>query len=392
MSDRTVVIGTGIAGVSAAAAMRASGYQGSIHLVGDEDELPYRRPPVSKEVIRGDKTADEIRIKKAEWYEQHDIDLRRSTSVVGLDLDARDVGLADGTSLGFDRLLLATGGTARQPWPDARGAHTLRAVADVPRLAGELASATSMIVVGAGLIGSEIAASARAAGCEVTLLEAGELPMPRLLPRALGEMYADVHRREGTDLHTGVTVESVVDGASGTTVRAVDGRSWTAPVVVVAVGMQPRTELAEAAGIELASPADGGGILVDAQGRTSAEGVFAAGDVANQPRPVLGGRHRVEHWQGAQNHGTAVGRVMAGGSDAFDEVPWCWSDQYGLNLQVVGWPEAAHELVVHGSLDDRDFIAYLLEDGIVRGAVSIGRPRDVRKARQAIADRASLDA
>jgi 3-phenylpropionate/trans-cinnamate dioxygenase ferredoxin reductase subunit len=391
MSDRTVIIGTGIAGVSAAAAMRASGYQGSIHLVGDEDELPYRRPPVSKEVVRGDKSADEIRIKKAEWYEQHDIDLRRSTSVVGLDLDAREAGLADGTSLGFDRLLLATGGTARQPWPDARGARTLRAVADVPHLAGELASATSMIVVGAGLIGSEIAASARAAGCEVTLLEAGELPMPRLLPRALGEMYADVHRREGTDLHTGVTVESVVDGASGTTVRAVDGRSWTAPVVVVAVGMQPRTELAEAAGIELASAADGGGILVDAHGRTSAQGVFAAGDVANQPRPVLGGRHRVEHWQGAQNHGTAVGRVMAGGSDAFDEIPWCWSDQYGLNLQVVGWPEAAHELVVHGSLDDRDFIAYLLDDGIVRGAVSIGRPRDIRKVRQVIADRAGLD-
>jgi NADPH-dependent 2,4-dienoyl-CoA reductase/sulfur reductase-like enzyme len=392
MSDRTVVIGTGIAGVSAAAAMRAAGYEGSIMLLGDEPELPYRRPPVSKEVVRGDKTSDEIRIKKVEWYEMQGIDLRLATPVVGLDLEDRSVGLADDTSLGFDRLLLATGGAARQPWPRAGGARTLRDLADVPQVAGALASATPMIVVGAGLIGSEIAASARAAGCDVTLLEAGDLPMPRLLPPELGQMYADVHRGEGTDLHTGVTVESVVDGPAGTTVRATDGRSWTAPVVVVAVGMQPRTELAEAAGIELAAPGDGGGILVDAHGRTSAAGVFAAGDVANQPRPVLGGRHRVEHWQGAQNHGTAVGRVMAGGDQPFDEVPWCWSDQYGLNLQVVGWPDAAHELVVHGSLDDRDFIAYLLDDGIVRGAVSIGRPRDVRKARQAIADRASLDA
>jgi NADPH-dependent 2,4-dienoyl-CoA reductase/sulfur reductase-like enzyme len=309
-----------------------------------------------------------------------------------LDLAARSVGLADGSSLPFDRLLLATGGRARAPW-QAPGVRTLRSLADVPQLAAELAAGVPVVIVGAGLIGSEIAASARGAGCPVTLLEAASLPLPRLLPPLLGEMYADVHRREGTELHTGVSVVSIGEaaGGAGTTVQAADGRSWTAPVVVVAVGMQPCTELAEAAGIELASPDDGGGILVDACGRTSVEGVFAAGDVANQPRPVLGGRHRVEHWQGAQNHGTAVGRVMAGGVVPFEEVPWCWSDQYGLNLQVAGWPDAAHELVVHGSLDDRDFIAYLLDDGRVRGVVSIGRPRDVRAAKEWIAAGARLD-
>jgi NADPH-dependent 2,4-dienoyl-CoA reductase/sulfur reductase-like enzyme len=392
MTDRTVVIGTGIAGVSAAAAMRAAGYDGTIQLVGDEPELPYRRPPVSKEIVRGDKTADEIRIKKAEWYEKQAVDLHLATSAVALDLAARSVGLADGSSLPFDRLLLATGGRARAPW-QAPGVRTLRSLADVPQLAAELAAGVPVVIVGAGLIGSEIAASARGAGCPVTLLEAASLPLPRLLPPLLGEMYADVHRREGTELHTGVSVVSIGEapGGAGTTVQAADGRSWTAPVVVVAVGMQPCTELAEAAGIELASPDDGGGILVDACGRTSVEGVFAAGDVANQPRPVLGGRHRVEHWQGAQNHGTAVGRVMAGGDVPFEEVPWCWSDQYGLNLQVAGWPDAAHELVVHGSLDDRDFIAYLLDDGRVRGVVSIGRPRDVRAAKEWIAAGARLD-
>ncbi|MCW2790778.1 MAG: FAD-dependent oxidoreductase, partial [Aeromicrobium sp.] len=166
-----------------------------------------------------------------------------------------------------------------------------------------------------------------------------------------------------------------------TVVRAADGRTWTAPVVVVAVGMQPNVEIADTAGIALADAADGGGILVDDRGRTSVDGIFAAGDVANQPRPVLGGRHRVEHWQGAQNHGTAVGKVMAGGDDPFVEVPWCWSDQYGSTLQVTGWPQASHEMVVRGSLDDRDFTAYLLDDGVIRGAVSIGRPREIRTAR-----------
>lgn len=389
--ERTVIVGTGIAGVSAAAAMRAAGYEGSIHLVGDEPELPYRRPPVSKEIVRGDKTADEIRIKKAEWYVDHGITLVTGREVTSIDTEARAASLDDGGVLGYDQLLLATGGRARNPW-DVPGVLTLRGLVDVPALAPGLVAGAPVVIVGAGLIGSEIAASARGAGCDVTLLEAADLPMPRLLPPELGRLYVDVHRREGTDLQTGVTVESIgADATGSTTVRSADGRSWTAQVVVVAVGMQPRTELAEAAGIEIASASEGGGIRVDALGRTSVDGVLAAGDVANQPRPVLGGRHRVEHWQGAQNHGTAVGRVMAGAVDAFEEVPWCWSDQYGLNLQVAGWPDASHEVVVHGSLDDRDFIAYLLDGGVLRGVVSIGRPRDVRAARQWIGAGVRLD-
>lgn len=390
MTHRTVIVGAGIAGVSAAAALRSAGYDGTIDLIGQEPELPYRRPPVSKEIVRGDKSADEIRIKKAEWYEQQGIGLRLGASVVGLDVDARAVRLSEGDPLLYDHLLLATGGRARSPW-QAAGVRTLRGLADVPRLKDELAAKKSVVIVGAGLIGSEIAASARGMGCDVTLLETASLPLPRLLPPELGQMYVDLHRAEGTDLHTGVMVSSIEDHDGQTVVRAVDGRTWTAPVVVVAVGMDPHVELAEVAGIVIASPADGGGIVVDDRGRTSAPGVFAAGDVANQPNGVLGGRHRVEHWQGAQNHGTAVGKVMAGGDDAFVEVPWCWSDQYGANLQVAGWPEGSHDMVVHGSIADRDFIAYLLDDGVVRGAVSIGRPRDVRSARAWIGDHARLD-
>ena len=388
---RTIIIGTGIAGVSAAAALRSNGYDGVVVLIGDESELPYRRPPVSKEVIRGDKFADDIRIKKAQWYDDQDIDLRTGVTVTTIDTAIRSIRLDNDEPLLWDQLLIATGGRARSPW-QATGVRTLRSLADVPRLRAELAAGGHVIVVGAGLIGSEIAASARGLGCEVTLLETAALPLPRLLPPELGELYVDLHRSEGTDLHTGVTVASITDEGDGsTTVRAVDGRTWSGPIVVVAVGMEPRVELARSAGLVLAAAVDGDGIEVDALGRTSEPGVFAAGDVANQPNGVLGGRHRVEHWQGAQNHGTAVGKVMAGGDEPFVEVPWCWSDQYGHTLQVAGWPQPAHDLVVRGSLAERDFSAYLLDDGVVRGAVALGRPGDVRTARGWIAAGRRLD-
>jgi NADPH-dependent 2,4-dienoyl-CoA reductase/sulfur reductase-like enzyme len=276
-------------------------------------------------------------------------------------------------------LLLATGGTARS-LGSAEGVCTLRTMADVPRLRSRLVAGQHVIVVGAGLIGSEVAASARALGCEVTVLETAALPLPRLLPPLLGHMYVGLHKSNGTALHTDVTVSSITDEAGETVVRAADGRSWSAPVVVVAVGMQPATELASAAGLEVAN-----GIVVDAHGQTSAPGIYAAGDVANMPNLVLGGRHRVEHWQSAQNHGTAVGKAMAGADSTFGEVPWCWSDQYGVNLQVTGWPSSTHDVRVRGSVDEHDFSAFFLDGDRLLGAVAIGRPADVRAARTWIA-------
>lgn len=396
-TPRAVIVGAGISGVSAAAGMRSAGYEGQILLIGDEPELPYRRPPVSKEIIRGDKTADQIRIKPETWYEQQAIGLRLETPVVALDAEARTVRLTGGETISFDRLLLATGGTARQmPNPNgsaAGGVRTLRTLADVPKLQSRLTPGQHIIVVGAGLIGSEIAASARGLGCDVTMLETASLPLPRLLPPLLGQMYVDLHKNNGTELHTDVTVESIVDEEGETVVRATDGRTWSAPIVVVAIGMEPATQLAEAAGLEVASPQSGGGIVVDASGLTSVPGIFASGDVANMPNLVLGGRHRVEHWQNAQNHGTAVGKAMAGADSLFVEVPWCWSDQYGINLQVTGWPEVSHGVRVRGSIDAHDFSAFFLDGEKVLGAITIGRPGDVRQARKWIAagDRVNPD-
>ena len=383
--DRVVVVGTGVAGVSAAAGMRAAGFDGEIALVGREAELPYGRPPVSKEILRGDKVLDQIRIKPAAWYADQRIDLLTGVGVIRIEAAARKVVLDDGRSLGWDRLVLATGGRARRLGQLSERVHTLRDAADVPRLREALRQTGRVVVVGAGLIGSEIAASARSMGCEVTLLETAALPLPRLLPPVLGQMYVDLHKEHGTDLCTGVSIVGIDEGADGVRVTAADGRTWTAPVAVVAVGMEPSTELAASTGIELDT-----GIVVDASGRTSVPGVYAAGDVVSRPEPILGGRCRVEHWQGAQNHGTAVGRAVAGEQVAFAEVPWCWSDQYSHNLQVTGWPEASDDLVVRGSIGERDFTAFFVRGEQLVGAVTIGRPADVRAARALVADRARV--
>lgn len=390
-TDRTVIVGAGIAGVSAAGALRAAGYAGEIVLINGEAELPYRRTTVSKEIVRGEREPDQVRIKPEAWYGTQNIDLRSDLRMESIDTESHTLSLSDGSTLQYTQLLLTTGGRARTLAPGVPGVVTLRRIEDAEALQG-LGEGDRVVVVGAGLIGSEIAASLRSMGVEATLLETADQPLPRLLPPDIADMYVAMHKDQGTELHTGVTIEAFgVDGDSGAvTVRAVDGREWVAPMVVEAVGMVPNTELAEAAGI--AVDPECGGIAVDEFGRTSVPGVYAAGDIAAMPNLVFGGRHRVEHWQNAQNHGTAVGRVMAGGDVPFREVPWAWSDQYDYNLQTTGWPSASHDVVLRGSLAARDFTAFFLDtDGVIRGAIGIGRPFDIRAARKWIGDHVAPD-
>ena len=379
-----VVVGTGVAGVSAVAAMRTAGLEGSVLMVGDEPQPPYRRPTVSKELIRGAKTPDQVRIKQASWYEQQAVELRTGTRVVSVDLDRRRVGLDDGSTVGYGRLLIATGGRARNPWPGAK-VRTLRGIADAEALVGSLDGVDHVVVVGAGLVGSEIAASLRELDRDVTLLESAALPLPRLLPPELAHRYVALHAARGTKLETSVDVTAVREDMDEVVVSAADGRQWRAGLAVVAIGMEPDLSLAGQLEVD-------GGIVVDWRGQTSAEGVFAAGDVAVRPSSFVDDPFRAEHWQSAQNHGTAVGRAMAGEDVRFDEVPWSWSDQYGVNLQVTGWPDATDDLVVRGDAEGESFSAFYLRDHVLRGAVTIGRPADVRAARTLIAGRARVSA
>lgn len=262
---------------------------------------------------------------------------------------------------------------------------------DAAALRESLAGAQSLLIVGAGLIGCEVAAAA-AGHCHVTMLEAGSRVLERVLPPAISTMFADLHAAHGVALHTGIRLSGIARGPAGLTATADDGRTWTADAVVVAVGMVPNTELAESAGLAVAD-----GILVDEYCATSAPGIFAAGDVARLPNPVLGGTHRVEHWNHAQAHGAAAARAMLGSgpggagpggssAEAYAEIPWCWTNQYGKNVQIAGWPGAAQEWTVDGSVAEHDFTALATHgDGNLIGAITLGRPKDVRAARTRIA-------
>ncbi len=403
-SRPVVVVGAGIAGVSAAAALRASGYAGPLVLVGDEAPLPYRRPTVSKGLVRGAQTLAQVLVKSEEWYAEQDVDLRRGVAAVSVDPEAAEVVLDTGERLAWSHLVLATGGRARL-LPGVETSErvlTLRTAADAETLTAALPHVAGPVaVVGAGLVGAEIAASLHELGHEVVLLETAPLPLARVLPPVLGEVYADLHRSRGVELETGVEVAKVLDTGApggGVLVESTDGRAWEVALVVVAVGLAPELGLAESAGLDLGP--DRAGVVVDHLGRTSVPGVWAAGDVTLRPSSYTPGVQRAEHWQAAQSHGTAVGRAVAAAAAGespppdFDEVPWAWSDQYSHNLQVTGWPDPQDAVVLRGTPSAEDgasWVAFFLRDGVLRGAVGVGRAREIRGARTLVARRARMD-
>ncbi len=378
---RTVVIvGTGIAGAGAAQALRKEGFGGSIILIGSEPEEPYRRPALSKELLSGKASIDRVRLRPSTFWSEEGIDLRIGKTVTSIDTVTRTVHLDDAESIDFDVLILATGGRSRRlAADDSERVHYLRDIADMRRLQSQLAEGSSLLVVGGGLIGSEVASTARDLGCSVQVLEAQPLPLSRLLPPSIAERIAALHNFAGVDLQTGVDLETLTAGVDGVTARARDGREWTADLAVVAIGSLPDTDVAAAAGIAVDN-----GISVDRYLRTSVDGVYAIGDVANVPNGFLGGMHRGEHWNTAQDHGVAVAKTIVGKDEPFESVPWSWSNQFGRNIQVAGWPGADDTVIVRGDLDSYDFTAICMRDGNIVGAVSVGRPKDIRAVRTMI--------
>jgi 3-phenylpropionate/trans-cinnamate dioxygenase ferredoxin reductase component len=387
--EHTVIVGTGVAGATAALTLRTEGYQGRITLVGSEPEAPYRRPPLSKEVLRGTVKNERVRLKPDAYWTEHNIDLRTGTTATAVDTGAATVTLADGAVLGYRNLVLATGSRPRElaAAAGAPGVHYLRSLRSATTLAGALSGALSgapagqgaVVVIGGGLVGLEIAASARALGCAVSVLEAADRPMNRVLPAWLADPLSALHWDRGVEIHTGVAVTGVERHLlrDGYTVTAADGRSWPAAVVVAAVGTVPDTALAEAAGLQVAD-----GIVVDEYGRTSASGVFAAGDAANIPDTLHGGRHRGEHWNEAMEQGTAAAKTIAGELTPYPRLPWSWSDQHGVTIQVCGRPELATEHEVHGDPASHDASVVFRRRGKVVAVVAMNRPAEFRALRQ----------
>ncbi|MCX4862099.1 NAD(P)/FAD-dependent oxidoreductase [Streptomyces canus] len=376
-TPRTIaVVGTGVAGATAALTLRQEGFDGRILLVGEEPHPPYRRPPLSKDFLKPVLTPERLRLKPPTVWQELGIELRTGTQVTGITDGALEC--ADANRVPYDRLLLATGGRARAlPYTAGHDhVHTLRGLSDVPALRADLDSGGPLLVIGAGLVGLEVAARARSAGLDVIVLEAEAEPLRRVLPAPVRRAVLDLHRAHGTQVHTGVALTGLArrDGMLVATAR--DGRSWHAHTVLVAAGMRPDIELAARAGLDV-----GDGILVDALGTTSDPRIFAAGDVALYPDPVLGRRVRVEQWNHAQQQGAAVARNMLGAGTPFTAVPWSWTDQYRVMLQIAGHCADADSLTVQGDIADFDFAALATANGRPVGAVAAGRPHDFRALR-----------
>ena len=320
MSAAHVIVGASLAGAKAAQTLREEGFDGPVVLIGEETERPYERPPLSKDYLLGKAERDTIYVHPPTWYAEHGVDLRLGVVVTGIDPVAREVTLADGGRIGYAKLLLATGSSPRRlalPGADAEGVLYLRRVADSDRIRSAFEGASRIVVIGAGWIGLETAAAARLAGVEVTVLEAAELPLLRVLGREVAEVFAGLHREQGVDLRFGVQVTEITgSGGRADGVRLTDGSHIPADVIIVGIGITPNSQLAEAAGL-----ATRNGIVVDARLQSSDQDVYAAGDVAQAYHPVLGSHIRVEHWANALNQPQAAARAMLGQPVAYDLIP-----------------------------------------------------------------------
>lgn len=383
--EHVLIVGAGLAGLRTAEELRKAGYEGELTLLGDENRAPYDRPPLSKQYVRGE--TDDTTLRPAEFFTEKRIDLRLGTTATGVDTGTREVTLADGSRLGYDRLIIATGLRPRRipGFPDIHGVHVLRSHDDAARLREQLANTAEAVVVGAGFIGCELTASFRARGVHVTLVEPQATPLAAALGTEVGALIARLHTEEGVDVRCGIGVESLVtEGDTLRGVRLTDGTVIDAGLVVIGVGSVPVTDWLADSGIPLATPADGGGVLTDDTGRTSVDGVWAVGDVAAWPHHS-GRNKRVEHWTNAGEQARLLAAAMLGTEPAAGvQVPYVWSDQYELKIQVLGTPGSADEVRI---LDDqgRKFLAHYFRDGILVAVVGAGMTGKVMKMRGQLA-------
>ena len=385
-----VIVGAGHAGGCAAAALRTAGFKGPVTLIGSERYLPYERPPLSKELLAGAIPHEKTFLRPAAFYEDAQIALRLGETVAAIDRQAQRLELEAGGNLAYDALLLTTGARARRlPLPGGDGPRVfyLRDIDDSLALRERLQEGTRLAVIGAGFIGLEVAATARKRGVEVTVLELAPLPLARVAAPEIGAFVAALHRRKGVDLQTGIKVTAIEDLGDGLRISAEGSEPILADYAAIGIGAQPNTELAQAAGIETRD-----GILVDAQGRSSDPGIFAAGDVTRHLNPLFGRQIRLEAWQNAQNQAIAVAKIMAGGQDPFSEVPWFWTDQYEVNLQMAGAPVRWDQVVWRGEPTEPGFTLFQLLEGKPVAAVTVNNARDMRFARMLIQRAQVVDA
>jgi 3-phenylpropionate/trans-cinnamate dioxygenase ferredoxin reductase subunit len=389
MPEHVVIVGASLAGGNAAATLREDGFDGRITLIGDEPELPYERPPLSKDYLRGEVGREKVYVHDEGFYAEHDIELRLNTAAVDLNTSNTEVALDDGDVLRYDRLLLATGSEPRRlaiSGAELDGVMYLRSVYDSDLLHERVDHGGSVVVVGAGWIGAEVAASARQRGLEVTVIEPASVPLERVMGAEVGGIYRDIHTDHGVEMLMGTGIEAFEGDNAVERVRTSDGRLIECDFVVVGVGVQPRIQLAATAGLEVDN-----GIVVDEHRQTSVPGVFAAGDVANAHHPFYGGRIRVEHWANALHQGPAAARNMLGQADPFERLPYFFSDQYDVGMEYSGFARDWDRVVFRGDPASREFIAFWISDARVVAGMNVN-VRDVSESiRRLVSERVEVD-
>ena len=384
------IVGASLAGLNAAEALRRGGFDGPVTLIGAESHLPYDRPPLSKQVLAGEWEPERAALTDAEELDDDGIEVRLGLRATALDLSARELTLHTGETVAFDGLVIATGARCRtMPGTEGlRGVHVLRSLDDCLALRADLeAGPQRVVVVGAGFIGAEVAATARGRGLDVTVVEALPTPLSRVLGDEMGRVCAEVHRDHGVDLRTGVGVDSIEGGDRVERVALSDGSTVDADVVVVGIGVIPNTEWLDGSGVQV-----GDGVLCDAS-CLAAERITAAGDVARWPNQLFGETMRVEHWDNAAQQGShAARRLLDEGTGPFTPVPWFWSDQYDRKIQLAGHVRGDDEVrVVTGSVEERRFAAIYGRAGRITGVLGFNRPRHVMRYRALIEQGASFD-
>lgn len=383
MTKRTIIIGAGQAGAQGAQSMRQAGYDGDIIIIGDDPALPYQRPPLSKSYLKGELSAERLYLRPEQFYEQQNIGLRLSERVESIDREAKTILTARGDTLSYDSLLLATGAPPRKlqmPGADLTNIFYLRTLLDSDALRSILSVDGRIIVVGAGYIGLEVAAVARAAGCDVTVLEIAERVLARVACKAVSEFYETLHRDHGVDLRLATGLEVFVgEGGVLRAAKLSNGEDIDCAAALVGIGAAPETKLAVDAGLEVDN-----GIVVDEHARTSDASIWAAGDCTNFPSGRYGKRMRLESVPNAIEQAKVAGANIAGSDKVYDAVPWFWSDQYDVKLQTVGIGDGADETIVRGAQADKKFSVWYFRQGDLLAVDAINDPAAFAVAKRAL--------
>lgn len=390
MSQTCIIIGASHAAAQLAPSLRQEGWEGKIIVIGDEPYLPYHRPPLSKAFLAGDQTAEGLLIRKQPIYDKNDIEFKLGTRVENINRSHKNITLTNGEVLSYDKLALCTGSRVRTvslPGVDLEGIHYLRDISDVEAIKGDVASGKSAVIVGGGYIGLETAASLKKQGMNVTVLEMAPRVLARVTAPELSEFYTRVHSDEGVTIKTGIAVSGFEGDGRVQRVACADGSSFDADLVVIGVGIVPNVELAEAAGLTVEN-----GVVVDEFARTNDPDIVAAGDVTNHPNDLYGIRLRLESVPNATDQAKSAAASICGKDKVYRSLPWFWSDQYDLKLQIAGLSQGYDEVVIRGDKDaGRSFVAFYLKEGKLISADCVNRPQEFMISKKIISEGLPVD-